>query len=79
MCKSTIELNQEAKEKYEEFKKNLTEDEKKEFIAQLEDHRELQHKGVRATNKSAGADAMQNATRIGQVASLILSIIPLLN
>ncbi|KAF7373335.1 hypothetical protein MSAN_00543100 [Mycena sanguinolenta] len=65
--KSTIELNEEAKEKYEEFKKNLTEDDKKELIAQLEDYRELQHKGVRATNKSAGADAMQNALRIGHV------------
>ncbi|KAJ6458462.1 hypothetical protein C8R45DRAFT_1183447 [Mycena sanguinolenta] len=65
--KSTIELNEEAKEKYEEFKKSLTEDEKKEFIAQLEDHRELQHKGVRATNKSAGADAMQNAVQMGRI------------
>ncbi|KAJ6456044.1 hypothetical protein C8R45DRAFT_943726 [Mycena sanguinolenta] len=65
--KSTIELNKEAKEKYEEFKKSLTEDEKKEFIAQLEDHRELQHKGVCATNKSAGADAMQNAVQMGRI------------
>ncbi|KAJ6505357.1 hypothetical protein C8R45DRAFT_1209132 [Mycena sanguinolenta] len=68
--KSTIELNAEAKEKYEEFKNNMTEDEKKELIAQLEDHRELQRKGVRATNKSASADAMQNATRIGQMKDL---------
>ncbi|KAF8184027.1 hypothetical protein K438DRAFT_1766475 [Mycena galopus ATCC 62051] len=65
--KSTIELNDEAKEKYEDFKNSMTEDEKKELIAQLEEHRELQRKGVRATNKSAGADAMQNALRIGHV------------
>ncbi|KAF8209479.1 hypothetical protein K438DRAFT_1666212, partial [Mycena galopus ATCC 62051] len=66
-AKSTIELNEELKYKYEELKESMSEDKKKELLAQLEEHRELQHKGVRATNKSASADAMQNAARIGEV------------
>ncbi|KAF8145172.1 hypothetical protein K438DRAFT_1992111 [Mycena galopus ATCC 62051] len=65
--KSTIELNEELKYKYEELKESMSEDKKKELLAQLEEHRELQCKGVRATSKSASADAMQNAAHIGQV------------
>ncbi|KAF8158820.1 hypothetical protein K438DRAFT_1776960 [Mycena galopus ATCC 62051] len=66
-AKSTIELNEELKYKYEELKESMSEDKKKELFAQLEECRELQQKGVRATNKSASADAMQNAARIGEV------------
>ncbi|KAJ6451573.1 hypothetical protein C8R45DRAFT_1223760 [Mycena sanguinolenta] len=61
--KSTIELNEEAKEKYEEFKKSLTEDEKKEFIAQLEDHHELQHKGMRDMYEHIGVHCLAFFTR----------------
>ncbi|KAF8185593.1 hypothetical protein K438DRAFT_2020020 [Mycena galopus ATCC 62051] len=52
-AKSTIELNEELKYKYEELKESMSEDKKKELLAQLEEHRELQHKG--------------NAARIGEV------------
>ncbi|KAJ6593721.1 hypothetical protein B0H19DRAFT_1246458 [Mycena capillaripes] len=56
-----------SKEEYEEIKEEMSEAERKRVIKQLNDHRELKHRGIRATNKALAADAMQNANRIGDV------------
>jgi hypothetical protein len=39
---------------------------------QLIAHRELKHRGVRATDKAVLMDALQTATRIGDVVSCVL-------
>lgn len=43
----------------------LSEDEQERLIQQLEDHREEQLRGVRATNKAAAMDCLQAANSIG--------------
>ncbi|KAJ6538064.1 hypothetical protein B0H19DRAFT_1079140 [Mycena capillaripes] len=54
-------------EGYEEIRDSMSDAELKRVTKQLEEHRKLKHRGIRATNKAAAADAMQNANRIGDV------------
>ncbi|KAJ7854346.1 hypothetical protein B0H13DRAFT_1903722 [Mycena leptocephala] len=56
-----------SKEDYEEMKETLSDEEEKRLRKQLRDHRELKQRGIRATNRAAAADAMQNANRVGDV------------
>ncbi|KAJ7202705.1 hypothetical protein B0H12DRAFT_1243983 [Mycena haematopus] len=68
VIKNAVDLNDDlADGEYERIKADLTPDEEKELFQQLQDHRELKRKGIRATNRSAAADAMANATRVGDV------------
>ena len=48
---------------------DLTEEEKTDLIQQLEDHRELKHKGARATSISAAQDMRCTMQRLTQEVS----------
>ncbi|KAJ6447955.1 hypothetical protein C8R45DRAFT_1115593 [Mycena sanguinolenta] len=66
--KNAIELNEDLSEdEYQRIKASLTKEEEERLFAQLRAHRELKAKGIRATNRSAAADAVQNANRMGDV------------
>ncbi|KAF7347992.1 hypothetical protein MSAN_01751300 [Mycena sanguinolenta] len=66
--KNAMDLNEDLGDgEYERLRDSLPKEEKQRLLAQLTAHRELKKKGIRATNKSAAADAMQNANRIGDV------------
>ncbi|KAJ7164049.1 hypothetical protein B0H12DRAFT_1246950 [Mycena haematopus] len=66
--KNALDLNDElADGEYERIKASLTKDDENRLFAQLRSHRELKLKGIRATNRSAAADALQNANHIGDV------------
>jgi hypothetical protein len=53
----------------EEIMQDLTEEEKTDLIQQLEDHRELKHKGARATSISAAQDMRCTMQRLTQEVS----------
>ncbi|KAJ7270011.1 hypothetical protein B0H12DRAFT_1067443 [Mycena haematopus] len=66
--KNALDLNDElADGEYERIKDGLSKEEENRLFAQLRAHRELKRRGIRATNRSAATDALQNATRIGDV------------
>ncbi|KAF8347109.1 hypothetical protein F5887DRAFT_882138, partial [Amanita rubescens] len=57
----------------EEIMQEITEEEKTELIQQLEDHRELKHKGARATSISAAQDMRCTMQRLTQEADNLAS------
>ncbi len=65
--KTTLELNDEAAAEYERLNDSITPAEEERLLNQLGEKRELKQKGVRATNRSANQDAMQNAVRLGDI------------
>ncbi|KAJ7239782.1 hypothetical protein B0H12DRAFT_1074942 [Mycena haematopus] len=66
--KTALDLNDDlADGEYERIKAGLSEADTKRLFDQLQEHRELSHKGVRATNKAAALDAIGNINRIQDV------------
>lgn len=66
-------------EEYERIKASLSEDEKKDLLAQLIKHRNSKDHSPRATNKACQQDAVQTANRIEEVVSAGLpSFMPVL-
>ncbi|KAF8328053.1 hypothetical protein F5887DRAFT_898053 [Amanita rubescens] len=57
----------------EEIMRELTEEEKTDILQQLEDHRELKHKGARATSISAAQDMRCTMQRLTQEADNLAS------
>ncbi|KAJ6603185.1 hypothetical protein DFH09DRAFT_1301012 [Mycena vulgaris] len=55
-------------EEYQAYKDSLSEEEKARLIAQLVEDKGIKLHGVRATNKAAAMDAMQNSNQFGKVA-----------
>ncbi|KAF8158742.1 hypothetical protein K438DRAFT_1986163 [Mycena galopus ATCC 62051] len=52
---------------YKRVKESLSDSEITRLMTQLEEYRDLQDQGARATNKAAALDALQTANRVGEV------------
>ncbi|KAJ6512713.1 hypothetical protein C8R45DRAFT_1087847 [Mycena sanguinolenta] len=66
--KSAIEINKDLGDgEYKRIKASLTKEEEERLFAQLRAHCELKAKGIHATNRSAAADTVQNANRMGDM------------
>ncbi|KAJ7719425.1 hypothetical protein DFH07DRAFT_972927 [Mycena maculata] len=56
-----------SREEYEEIKENLTPEERKRIMKQLDDHTRLKRTGIRRTNRALAQDASQTASGVGDV------------
>ncbi|KAJ7726039.1 hypothetical protein DFH07DRAFT_970650 [Mycena maculata] len=56
-----------TKEEYEEMKQNMSADEHKRIMKQLDDYSRLKRTGIRRTNRALAQDASQTASGIGDV------------
>ncbi|KAJ6532934.1 hypothetical protein DFH09DRAFT_1092676 [Mycena vulgaris] len=56
-----------SQEEYMRIKEEMSTEERERIMKQLAEHRGVQHRGIRATNKAVAMDAMQTAARVGEV------------